>query len=136
MIMPYRTTYRNIEVIGSTNRLADLLATNEYDEIAITLSINEYSKLEHIVSICEKSGVHTKFIPDYNHVIPTKPYTEDLDGLPVIHVRHVPLSSSFNSTIKRCVDIFGSLVAIIIFGIPMLIIACILKDHGSRSFDL
>lgn len=59
------TTYRNIEVIGSTNRLADLLATNEYDEIAITLSINEYSKLEHIVSICEKSGVHTKFIPDY-----------------------------------------------------------------------
>jgi len=130
------TTYRNIEVIGSTNRLADLLATNEYDEIAITLSINEYSKLEHIVSICEKSGVHTKFIPDYNHVIPTKPYTEDLDGLPVIHVRHVPLSSSFNSTIKRCVDIFGSLVAIIIFGIPMLIIACILKitDPGPLIF--
>ena len=126
----------NIEVIGSTNRLADLLATNEYDEIAITLSINEYSKLEHIVSICEKSGVHTKFIPDYNHVIPTKPYTEDLDGLPVIHVRHVPLSSSFNSTIKRCVDIFGSLVAIMIFGIPMLIIACILKitDPGPLIF--
>ena len=40
---------------------------------------------------CEKSGVHTKFIPDYNNIIPTIPFMEDLQGLPVIHIRHVPL---------------------------------------------
>jgi Undecaprenyl-phosphate glucose phosphotransferase len=120
-------TYRNIRVIGNTDVLETLLAGNTFDEIAITLSINEFSKLERIVTICEKSGVHTKFIPDYNNIIPTKPYTEDLDGLPVIHVRHVPLSSSFNNTIKRLVDIFGSLVALIIFCIPMLLLACIIK---------
>lgn len=50
-----------------------------------------------------------------------------MDGLPVIHVRHVPLSSSFNNIIKRMVDIFGSLVAIILFAIPMIIVACIVK---------
>ena len=120
-------TYRNVRVIGNTSILEELLATNKYDEIAITLSIDEFSKLERIVAVCEKSGVHTKFIPDYNNIIPTKPYTEDLDGLPVIHVRHVPLSSSFNNSIKRIVDIFGSLVALIIFAIPMLILACIIK---------
>ena len=120
-------TYRHVEVIGDISALGKLLATNKYDEVAITLNIDEYAKLEHIVSVCEKSGRHTKFIPDYNHIIPTKPYTEDLDGLPVIHVRHVPLSSSFNNAIKRCVDIFGSLVAILIFAIPMLIVACIVK---------
>lgn len=120
-------SYRKIDIIGKISTLEQILATNEYDEIAITLSIDEYSKLEQIVAICEKSGVHTKFIPDYNHIIPTKPYTEDLDGLPVIHVRHVPLSSSFNNTIKRLVDVFGSLVAITIFSIPMLIVACIVK---------
>lgn len=120
-------TYRNVQVIGTTQMLEEMLATNEYDEIAITLSINEYSKLERIVATCEKSGVHTKFIPDYNNVIPTKPYTEDLDGLPVIHVRHTPLSSSFNNVIKRTIDIIGSLFALIIFAIPMLIVACIVK---------
>ena len=120
-------SYRKVDIIGKINMLEAILATNEYDEIAITLSIDEYSKLEGIVAICEKSGVHTKFILDYNHIIPTKPYTEDLDGLPVIHVRHVPLSSSFNNTIKRLVDIFGSLTAIIIFAIPMIIVACIVK---------
>ncbi len=120
-------TYRNIRVIGSIRSLEKYLATNKYDEIAITLSIDEFSKLESIVTVCEKSGVHTKFIPDYNYIIPTKPYTEDLDGLPVIHVRHVPLSSSFNNTVKRIVDIFGAIVALILFAIPMLIVACIIK---------
>ena len=120
-------TYRNVRIIGNTSILEELLATNKYDEIAITLSIDEFSKLERIVAVCEKSGVHTKFIPDYNNIIPTKPYTEDLDGLPVIHVRHVPLSSSFNNAIKRIVDILGSLVALLLFSIPMLVLACIIK---------
>ena len=124
---PEGETYRHVQIIGKTDRLPELLSSNEYDEIAITLGIDEYSKLEKIVAICEKSGVHTKFIPDYNNIIPTKPYTEDLDGIPVIHVRHVPLSSSFNKVLKRCVDIFGSLVAIIIFCIPMLATALIIK---------
>ncbi len=120
-------SYRNVEVIGNTSQLADMLTTNQYDEIAITLRIQEFYKLERIVSICEKSGVHTKFIPDYNNIIPTKPYTEDLDGLPVIHVRHVPLSSSFNKILKRIVDIFGAAVALVLFAIPMLFLALIIK---------
>lgn len=120
-------SYRHVEIIGDITQLEAMLATNEYDEIAITLSIQEFSKLENIVAVCEKSGVHTKFIPDYNHIIPTKPYTEDLDGIPVIHVRHVPLSSSFNNILKRYVDLFGATVALILFSIPMLILSLIIK---------
>ncbi len=120
-------SYRNVEVIGNITNLESMLASNQYDEIAITLRIQEFYKLERIVAICEKSGVHTKFIPDYNNIIPTKPYTEDLDGLPVIHVRHVPLSSSFNQIVKRSVDIFGAIVALILFSIPMLILALLIK---------
>ena len=120
-------SYRGIPVIGHISMLEDLLSTNAYDEIAITLSIDEFSKLESIVTICEKAGVHTKFIPDYNHVIPTKPYTEDLDGLPIIHVRHVPLSSSLNNAVKRTIDVVGSLFGLIILAIPMLIVALIIK---------
>ena len=124
---PVGEEYRRVQVIGSLEKLPELLATNEYDEIAITLSIDEYAKLEKTVAICEKSGVHTKFIPDYNHVIPTKPYTEDLDGIPVIHVRYVPLSNSLNAAVKRIIDIVGSVFALILFAIPMLVIACVIK---------
>lgn len=121
------TSYRGVEIIGSIADLPALLETNQYDEIVITLNIEEYSKLEDIVVITEKSGVHTKFVPDYNNIIPTIPYTEDLDGLPVIHVRNVPLSSPVNRILKRAMDIFGSIVCIIIFAIPMLFVAALVK---------
>ena len=75
--------------------------------------------------MCEKSGVHTKFIPDYNRIIPTKPYTEDILGLPVINIRYVPLSNTFNALVKRCMDIVGSIVGIIVTS-PVMLVMCIL----------
>ncbi|MGB8453987.1 MAG: undecaprenyl-phosphate glucose phosphotransferase [Anaerocolumna sp.] len=121
------TLYKNIKVIGSINNLLEILPQNRLDEIAITLSINEYSKLGRIVGICEKSGVHTKFIPDYQNFFPTVPYTEDLDGLPVINIRNVPLSNTFNRILKRAIDLFGCIAALIVFSIPMILVAIIIK---------
>ena len=79
------------------------------------------------MAVCEKSGVHTQFVPDYNNVIPTTAHTEDIDGLPVINIRNVPLSNSFNKFIKRVVDIFGAVCMLIVFGIPMLIVSILVK---------
>ena len=86
-----------------------ILPQNQLDEIVITLGLAEYHKLGRIVNMCEKSGVHTKFVPDYNNIIPTKPYTEDLMGMPVINIRRVPLNNMLNAVAKRCVDIFWSI---------------------------
>jgi Undecaprenyl-phosphate glucose phosphotransferase len=121
------TMYKKVPVIGSITHLEAFLRKMTLDEIAITLSVKEYEKLENIVQICEKSGVHTKFIPDYYSFIPTTPYTEDLYGLPVINIRNVPLSNSYNSIRKRAVDIFGATVALILFSIPMILVALIIK---------
>ena len=120
-------TFKGIEVIGEVDQIYKLLPENNLDEIAITLSLNDYDRLEEIVSFCEKSGVHTKFIPDYNAVIPTKPYTEDLDGLPVINIRNVPLNSGWNQFIKRSMDLVGAIVASIIFSPVMLVCAVLIK---------
>lgn len=123
--------YKGIPVIGRLEALKDMLAMNVLDEIAITLSLKEYSELADIVADCEKSGVHTKFIPDYNNIIPTRPYTEDLLGLPVINIRHVPLNDLLNKTVKRIVDIFGTIVAIILFSPIMLLAALLIKLTSS-----
>lgn len=121
------TLYKNVEVLGFTESLSYILEGNHPDEIAITLGLNEYDKLEHIVAMCEKSGVHTKFIPDYSKIIPTKPYTEDLLGLPVVNIRHVPLTNTFNMMIKRVFDLVGASVCIVLFSPVMLITAILIK---------
>ncbi|MBE7720941.1 undecaprenyl-phosphate glucose phosphotransferase [Lacrimispora indolis] len=119
--------YRGINVIGKVHDLDEILALNSLDEIAITLSISEYANLEEIVASCEKSGVHTKFIPDYNNMIPTRPFIEDLQGLPVVNIRRVPLTDTVNALVKRMVDIFGASVALILFSPVMLVTAVLIK---------
>lgn len=121
------TIYKGVKVLGCIDNLNIILPENKLDEIAITLGISQYARLEEVVNMCEKSGVHTKFIPDYNHIIPTKPYTEDLLGLPVINIRYVPLSNTVNMVMKRIVDLIGSLVALVIFSPVMLITAIAVK---------
>jgi len=134
--IPAGTLYRGIKVLGGIGNLQYILPENKMDEIGITLSLSDYDKLEGIVNLCEKFGVHTKFIPDYNSVIPSNPYTEDLQGLPVINIRRVPLTNTFNLVIKRIVDIIGSLVAIVIFSPVMLVSAIAIKagDGGEVIF--
>ena len=125
--LPIGTEYKGVKVIGSIENLLIILPQNSVDEIAITLGIDEYGKLDRIVAACEKSGVHTKFIPDYHSIIPTRPYTEDLNGLPVVNIRSVPLSSAGNRFLKRAVDILGALFAILLFSPLMLVVSILIK---------
>ena len=121
------TEYKGIKVLGKIDNLMIILPENRLDEIAITLGLNEYARLEEIVNLCEKSGVHTKFIPDYNQIIPTKPYTEDILGLPVINIRHVPLTNTFYAAMKRVMDIAGAICAIILFSPIMMFSVIMIK---------
>lgn len=120
-------SYKGIQVVGRISELEHILAQNTIDEIAITLPLAAYAKLDGIVHVCEKSGVHTKFIPDYNNIIHSKPVTEDMDGLPVINIRNVPLTDPVKATAKRAVDICGALVGIILFSPIMLVVAILIK---------
>ena len=130
--VPRGTTYKGVKVLGEIDNLLIILPENRMDEIAITLSLADYDRLEQIVDWCEKSGVHTKFIPDYNSLIPSKPYTEDILGLPVINIRYVPLSNTLNWWIKRLVDFVGALVAIVLFS-PVMIGAAIAIKVSSEG---
>lgn len=121
------TEYKGVKVLGTIDNLFVILPENKLDEIAITLSLDEYGRLEEIVNLCEKSGVHTKFIPDYTGVIPSRSYTEDLQGLPVINIRRVPLTNTLYAFSKRVVDIIGSFCGIIISSPLLLIIAICVK---------
>ena len=70
---------------------------------------------------------HTEFASDYNDIISTKPYTVDFLGLPLIHIRHVPLMEAGNAFIKRAMDIVGALLCIVLFSPIMLAAAIAVK---------
>lgn len=125
--VPAGTLYKGVKVLGRLGNLEIILPENSLDEVAISLPLKDYDHLESIVAVCEKSGVHTKFIPDYNSLIPSKPYTEDLMGLPVINIRCVPLTNTGNIVMKRVVDIVGAAAGLVIVSPVMLVSALLIR---------
>ena len=121
-------SYRGIRILGHTDELETFIENNDFDEVILTLSLADYAKLENLVAICEKAGVHTKFIPDYNNVFQSRPYTEDMMGLPIINIRRTPLSNPWNAGVKRLGDVILGTLALVIaspfMGIFALIIKC------------
>lgn len=130
--VPSGTIYKGVKVVGRIENIRYILPENKLDEIAITLALKDYDHLEYIVDLCEKSGVHTKFIPDYNSLVPSHPYTEDLMGLPVINIRYVPLTNTLNWVSKRAVDIAGAFLGILISS-PVMLLAALAVRLTSRG---
>ena len=125
--------YQVFAHLKDEEKLERILEGNELDEVVIALRAEDYGKLERIVDVCEKAGVHTKMIPDFGNVISTRPYIEDVQGIPVIHVRRVPLNIIRNRVAKRAVDLIGATVAIILFSPVMLLTVLVvaLTEEGS-----
>ena len=130
--IPSGTVYKGVKVVSRIANIRYILPENSLDEIAITLALKDYDRLETIVDLCEKSGVHTKFIPDYNSLVPSHPYTEDLMGLPVINIRYVPLTNTLNWVSKRAVDIVGAFVGIVVSS-PIMLLAALAVRLTSRG---
>lgn len=110
---------------GEIDALQDMLEKHDVDVVTIALEGSSYDKLGTIITTCEKNGIKTNIIPYYYQYIPAKPYMDELEGMPIIDTRHVPLDNFFKAIIKRLVDIFISILALIIFS-PIMILSVIM----------
>jgi Undecaprenyl-phosphate glucose phosphotransferase len=117
----------NTKILGKIDDLQTVLNEVNVDEIFITLNLKEYDKIGSVIRICEKTGIRVQIIPGYYKYIPAKPYLEDMDGLPMINLRYVPLDNILNNFIKRAFDIVFSTFCIIVFSPIMLITSLIMK---------
>ncbi len=127
---------QSVKVLGKLNDLGSYIADNDLDEVIITLPLDKYSQLEKIVDTCEKQGVFTRIIPDYYKVIPASPYIEDIDGLPMISIRKVPLNDLVKRTTKRSVDLLVSLAGLIILSPMFLAVAALIRMDSKGPLSI
>lgn len=118
----------DIPVLGKTKDVVDILEEHRLDEVVIALSTNSYQKINKLIDVCEYQGVKTQVVPDYFHLIQgAKPAFDELDGIPLIYTRYIPLDEPINRGLKRLLDIFFSLTVIIVLSPFLLIVALLVK---------
>ncbi|RDY23263.1 undecaprenyl-phosphate glucose phosphotransferase [Romboutsia maritimum] len=112
-------------VIGKFKNIDEILSKKHIDIVFITINEADLKDIGNIINKCEKAGVKTNIVPYYYKYVPAKPYMDDLNGLPIIDTRHVPLENFVSNISKRLLDIVFSLFAIIITS-PIMILSVIM----------
>lgn len=125
--LPKGSTYGGYPVFGGTDVLAEILTKKYIDIVMITLNSDEFDELGFILNQCEKAGVKSNIVPYYYRYIPTMPYMDELDGLPIIDTRHVPLDNYLKNIAKRLFDIVFALTALILVSPIMLLSVIMIK---------
>jgi len=131
-----RTTCLQTEVLGGLNDLERILEASDVSGVFIALPGRMAAELPGLLARLEKFSVDVRVVPDMNpRYMPMNMAIAELDGMPVLSVRESPLAG-WGGVLKRGIDIGGSLVALAIFGLPMLIIALLvrLSDDGPVIF--
>jgi Undecaprenyl-phosphate glucose phosphotransferase len=82
------------------------------------------------MEITSRHFIDVKVVPDLLQFIALRARLEDLDGLPIINVNDVPLQG-FNAVVKRAIDVILSGAALLVMGLPLAIIAGIVKLSSS-----
>ncbi|WP_352428126.1 undecaprenyl-phosphate glucose phosphotransferase [Thermoflexus sp.] len=96
--------------LGTVADLPRVLAEHPIDEVIITLPMASYERIQEVVRHCEARRIPARMVPDPFQLALSRLDVRDLDGIPLIGVREVRLSSA-QIRLKRAMDLaLGSLL--------------------------
>jgi Undecaprenyl-phosphate glucose phosphotransferase len=118
--------YRGLPLLGMLSEVAEIAQRERVDHLYVALPLEEHAKLLDLMEVTSRECIEVKVVPDLLQFIAIRARLEDLDGLPIINVNDVPLQG-FNAWLKRVIDVVLSLAALTVLGIPLLLIAAIVR---------
>ena len=118
--------YRGLPLLGTLADADDVIRNEKIDHVYVALPLEEHVKMLGIVEAVNREGIDIHVVPDLLQFIALRARLENLDGVPIISLNDVPLRG-FNSVLKRAIDVAISASALMALGIPLAIIALIIK---------
>ncbi|MDD5382956.1 MAG: sugar transferase [Candidatus Margulisbacteria bacterium] len=114
------------ECLGKLVDINRIVDQNKIEILYIADKSISREKLTELAEFCAQRGISLGTIPDVFEILTTSPSVEDIEGLPIVSLketRFTPLNRFF----KRTFDLVLSLFGIIIFAVPMIIIAILVR---------
>ncbi len=109
-----------LDHLGSYTALSNIIENKQIEEAIIAIETSEHSKINKIIDQLSGSGVNIKIIPDMYDILSGSVRINNILGALLIQISPY-LMPDWQKSVKRFLDIFISLLALII-GFPVLFI--------------
>jgi Undecaprenyl-phosphate glucose phosphotransferase len=122
--------YRGLPLLGTLAEVGDIVSRESIDVLYVALPLEEHMKMLGLLDATSRELLDVRVVPDLLQFIALRARLEDLDGLPVISINDVPLQG-LNTALKRSLDLVISVTGLAVVGVPMAIIAAIVRATSS-----
>jgi len=112
--------------LGGTDRLGDVVAKQQIDEVIIALPPREHDRIVEMIDLCRQHDVEFKLVPDLYTMALDNVNIHEVAGMPLIGLKP-PQISGWNFFIKRTMDIAVSTFVLVAFSWLFLLIAIAIK---------
>lgn len=113
-----------VEKLGNYDQLEQVMENGKIDIVLVAELEPQMHDMIKLSKMCERHMVQFKIIPTFFQILLTALVLENVSGVPVLGVEHIPLARTGNRILKRAVDIIGggvglalSIPIILLFGI-------------------
>ena len=105
----------------------ETLARQMNPDIVVYALSEDHKRLQKVVEFCDSEGFDCRIVPDMVDLITSHARIDDMDGLPILTLRDIPLKNGYNRFLKRSFDIaFSTLVIVLSFPV-WLVLAILVK---------
>ncbi|MDE7407873.1 MAG: undecaprenyl-phosphate glucose phosphotransferase, partial [Muribaculaceae bacterium] len=113
--------------IGTIDELDAYVKREHVDEIYYTLSGEKEEVLRKVMQIAEYNVVKFYYVPRISQYVGRKFVLTNIGEVPVLALRHTPLSNVINRMLKRCFDFVFSSVVLLLSPIVFIPVAIAVK---------
>jgi exopolysaccharide biosynthesis polyprenyl glycosylphosphotransferase len=112
--------------LGSIDNLSHVIDSKDVDEVIITLPWNYHRRILSVLRACARRDVQARLVPDLFQMSLSRVEVGDLGGVPLIAIQEIAFSRG-ELTLKRIIDLVGSVVGLLVSWPLFLIIALAIR---------
>ncbi len=118
-------------VHGGLDTMDEVLDSIPVSGVVVAIPGQMIAELPKLLVRLERHPVDVRVVPDMNpSYLPLNMAVGELEGMPVLSIRESPLNSGWGRIVKRGCDLFGVALAGLVFAVPMVVIAVLVRRSG------
>lgn len=121
-----------VPILACISNADQVLLKGRADEAILTLPKLDHEIKEKLILQCERELIDFRMIPDVYEVLTSRVEVVNIDGVPLLGLKGIPLDSAANRFIKRCLDTVVSATGLIVVS-PVLAGCALFIKLGSKG---